>query len=105
MIANLALENNNLDVAGKYKVEAAKMRGVGRDEPMQVPSELLDRRPVLYTIDITALGGTKVNRNELAALIDHLEISERDRKRLNRDAQINDIPFELFDQKSESQTD
>ncbi len=96
MIANLAFENNQLDIAGKYKVEAAKMRGVGREQAPELPKELLDRRVILYTINPADVGMIPINRRALAESIDSLDIPERERSRLNRDARIDDIPFELF---------
>jgi hypothetical protein len=101
LISNLALENKDLDIAGKYAVEAAKMRGVGREQAPQVPAEILDRRPILYSIKITDLGGTPISRNKLGALIDGLDVSEKDKTRLKRDGVIEGIPFELFENAQE----
>ena len=96
-IANLAFENNQLDIAGRYKIEAAKMRGVGKEDPPQIPQELLDQRIVLYTINPADIGMKPVNRRELAEDIDNLEVPEREKSRLKHDAMIiDDIPFELF---------
>lgn len=100
-ISNIAFKNNQLDIAGKYKVEAAKMRGVGREQSPQIPIEILDRRPILYTIDISDVGMDPVNRRELAQLIDGLDVTERERAMLKNDARINDIPFELFSSNEE----
>jgi len=101
MISNLALENNNLDIAGKYKVEAAKMRGVGRDEPPQIPFELLDRRPIFQTMNINQLGLQPANRRELSTFIDNLDISEHEKNKVKRDFMSEEISFELFDNQSE----
>ena len=96
IISNLALENKELEIAAKYKVEAAKLRGVGREEHNHIPEELLDRRPILYTFNATDFGIKPVNRRKLAQFIDNLDISEKERGLINRDAMIEDVPFELF---------
>ncbi len=95
-IASLALERGQLDIAGKYKVEAARLRGVGRDEPAQVPPELLDRRPVLYTFSFSDIGLQPANRRELGSMIDSLDVSESQKLRLKNDARIENVEFELF---------
>jgi hypothetical protein len=94
-IANLAFESNQLDIAGKYKLEAAKMRGVGKEQAPQLPDELMDRRVILYTIKIADIGMKPANRRELAEQIDSYDIPEGDKRRLKNDAMIEDIPFEL----------
>jgi hypothetical protein len=96
VISNMALERGLLDIAGKYKVEAARLRGVGRDEPAQVPPELLDRRPVLYTFSFSDIGLQPANRRELGSLIDSLDVSESQKLRLKNDARIENVEFELF---------
>jgi len=95
-IASLALERGQLDIAGKYRIEAARLRGVGRDEPAQVPPELLDRRPVLYTFSFSDIGLQPANRRELGSLIDSLDVSESQKLRLKNDARIENVEFELF---------
>ncbi len=91
MISNLALERGQLDTAGKYKVEAAKMRGVGSDDPVGIPLELLDRRPVFYTFNIADMGLEPVNRRELGSLIDSLNITVSQNTILKKEAGIGGI--------------
>ena len=41
------------------------------------------------------IGVPEVNRHELAAFIDALDITEQQRSRIRREALIEDVPFEL----------
>jgi hypothetical protein len=100
-IALLALERGDLEVAGKYVVDAAKMRGVGKENAQQIPAELLNRRPILYTTKIADLGVSPVNRKMLGDLIDNLDVPEQDRNRLKRDAMIEDVQFEVAENDKE----
>jgi hypothetical protein len=94
VIASMAFETGQFDVAGKYKLEAARLRGVGRDEPAAIPEELLDRRPVLYTIRPKDVGIDQVNRNELAKFIDQLDVSSKEKRKVRRDAMIDGLNFD-----------
>lgn len=90
-------ETNDFETARRCLIDAAELRGVNKEKPMQIPPEILDRRPILYSIKITDLGMTAINRNDLASLIDNLEVPEKEKLRLRRDAMIEDIPFEMTD--------
>lgn len=94
-IAAMAFETGQLDIAGKYKLEAAKLRGVGKEDPPQLPPEIFDRRPIIYSLRISDFGIQPANRNELAEMIDGLDIAEKDKARLRREAMITS-PIEFF---------
>jgi hypothetical protein len=91
----LCFNTNDFETARRCLIDAANLRGVNKEKPQQIPVEILDRRPILYSIKITDLGLTAANRNELAAEIDNYEIPEKDKLRLRRDAMIEDIIFEM----------
>ena len=93
----LCFNTNDFETARRCLIDAANLRGVNKEKPPQIPVEILDRRPVLYSTKITDLGLTAANRNELAAEIDNYEIPEKDKLRLRRDALIEDITFEMAD--------
>ncbi len=97
----LCFNTNDFETARRCLIDAAELRGVNKDKPQQIPAEILDRRPILYSIKITDLGLSSVNRNDLASLIDNLDISEKEKLRLRRDAQIEDIPFEMVEHAEE----
>jgi hypothetical protein len=96
-MARICHEMNDFETERRCIMDAAQLRGVGKEKPNQVPDELLDRRPVFYTIRLRELGVPEVNRNELAALIDRLDISEAERMKVRRDAMIEDVPFQFVE--------
>lgn len=94
---NICFKTNDFETARRCLANLAEIRGVNKDKPQQVPPEILDRRPIIYSIRISDLGVLPANRNELAALIDALDISEKEKTRVRREAMIEDVPFELTD--------
>jgi len=96
-MARLCFELNDFETARRLTMDAAELRGVGKDKPNQIPDELLDRRPIFQTMRPEDIGMTRANRNELASLIDNLDITERQKTSVKRDAMIEDVPFELMD--------
>jgi ribonucleotide reductase alpha subunit len=93
----LCFNINDFETARRCLIDAAELRGVNKDLPLQLPPELLDRRPILYSMKPSDVGVTDANRHELALLIDNLEIDEKDKLRIRRDARIDDIDFEIMD--------
>ncbi len=100
-MARICYELNDFETARRLTMDAAQLRGVGKDKPNQIPEELLDRRPIFQTTRIEELGLKKENRNELAAWIDNLDITERQKTRVKRDAMIEEVPFELMEENGE----
>lgn len=94
-MARICFEMNDFETARRLTMDAAQLRGVGKEKPNQVPDELLDRRPIFYTIRLRDIGVDEINRNDLAAFIDNLDISENEKSRAKREAMIEDVPFEL----------
>ena len=99
-MALIAQQMNDFETARRCFKDAAEMRGVGKDMANQVPEDLLDRRPVLYTMKMRDAGAPEINRNELGRLLDQMDITVVDRSRINRDARTEDIPFILFEDES-----
>lgn len=97
----LCFNTNDFETARRCLIDAAELRGVNKEKPLQVPPEILDRRPVLYSLKITDVGVSPINRNDLATLIDNLDVSEKDKSRLRKDAQIEDITFESMEDAEE----
>jgi hypothetical protein len=96
-MARICFELNDFETARRLTMNAAELRGVGKEHPNQVPEALLDRRPVFYTMRLKDIGVAEVNRHELAAFIDALDVTETQRSRLRREALIEDVPFQLDD--------
>ncbi|MEI6900740.1 MAG: hypothetical protein WCL00_12750, partial [Bacteroidota bacterium] len=97
----VCFNTNDFETARRCLIDAAQMRGVNKEKPQQIPPEILDRRPILYSIKITDVGVVAANRNELASLIDNFDVPEKDKQRLRRDAGIEDITFELAENDQE----
>jgi hypothetical protein len=85
-LAELSIADNNLDNAFKCYSKVAELR-MGKENQVEVPLELRDRRPVFYTINPADLNMPPVNRRKLAQFIDGLtDIPQDERSRLHRDA-------------------
>ncbi|MCX6268353.1 MAG: hypothetical protein NTW16_13495 [Bacteroidetes bacterium] len=100
-MSRICYELNDFETARRLTMDAAKLRGVGKDKPNEVPDELLDRRPVFFTMKLKEIGIPDANRHDLAALIDNLPISERQKGKFKREAMIEDVPFELLENAEE----
>ena len=94
-LASYAIELNDLEEARRCLVEVAKLRGVYESNQQAVPPELLDRRPIIYTLDIEKMGIPKVNRYELAAFIDNLDLTQKEKLKIRKDAMIDETPFDF----------
>jgi hypothetical protein len=96
-LGTLAMEMDDLETARRCFKDAAELRGVGKEVPDKIPEELLDRRMIVYVIDPQKIGIPKIDRRELADIIDNIDITETQKIKLRRDAQIEDVPFELME--------
>lgn len=94
---HICVQTNDFETARRCLADLAEIRGVLKDQAQQVPIEILDRRPIIYSLRISDFGMVPANRNELAAIIDSFDVSEKDKSRLKREAMIEDVPFELTD--------
>ena len=95
-MARICYELNDFETARRLTMDAAEMRGVGKQQENKIPDELLDRRPIFYTSKIEDIGVQREDRYKLAEYIDNLEVPEKVKNRLKRDAQIEDVPFEIL---------
>ena len=96
-LAYFAIETNDIDTARRCFLDAAKMRGVGREEKAELPEEMFNRPVVIYTLDPKKVGIEPASRRELGHFIDNLpDISERERIRVKKDAGI--IETTLFEE-------
>ncbi len=100
-MAMICYEMGDMETWRRMTMDAAQLRGVGKDKPHEIPDALLDRRPVLYTIKMKDIGLPEANRNDLAAFIDNLDITERQKTKYKREGMIEDVPFELLDNDQE----
>lgn len=96
-MAAICYEMNDFETARRLTMDAAEMRGVGKEKPPDIPQELLDRRPIFYTIRPEEIGVPREDRNKLGDLIDSLDIPEKEKTRVKREALIIDVPFEAVE--------
>lgn len=89
-LADLAVASGNTKEARGHIVEAAKLRGCYKDTAPSVPTELLDKHPiVIYAANPEDMGVSRADCDELEELIDSLpEMSDTRRNRVKEDAGI-----------------
>ena len=92
----LAIEMDDVEAARRCFNDAANLRGVNKDQHNIIPPALLDRRRIVYTMDIEKLGIPKVNKYELAAFIDNLDLTKKEKAKFKREALIEGTPFEII---------
>ena len=96
-LAYIAIEKDDLDTARKCFLNAAQLRGAGKEKGREIPKDMIAKPVVIYTIDPEKVGIPQTDRKELAEFIDNIpEISERERVRLKRDAGIEEV--KLFEE-------
>jgi len=108
--AVIAFEMNDMKTYKELVVEAAKMRGVFKEDKAELPEGFYDRRPIVYSIDASMFNLPKANRNTLANYIDNLpDIPESDKKRLHlegmtgkSDASVLDVNIDDIEYLSEN---
>ena len=93
--AAIAFAKDDLKVYRELISEAAKMRGVFDPELPDIPDALKEKRTVIISIQPEDVGIERINRHELARMIDEMEISEVAKIKAKNDSGINDIT--LFD--------
>ncbi|MGA2823307.1 MAG: hypothetical protein ABSE72_07245 [Bacteroidales bacterium] len=96
-MAMIAAEMNDFKNFRDLKELAGKYRGIGKEKPIEIPEGDLKRKVNLYVIDPERLGITKIDRRELAEMIDAIDITESQKMKIRRDALIEDVSFELIE--------
>ncbi len=85
-LALLAIASDDIECARRCYGDAAKLR-MDSDQEQVIPRELLDRRPIFYTLKAKDVGLPEPNRRKLAEFIDKLpDIPSDYRISLHRDA-------------------
>lgn len=88
-----AVSSKDMEVYGNLNIQAAKIKQLDKPDPVK-PKEI-DEKPIkIYDLNPEAVGLDAVNRQILAAQIDSVDLPEREKVRLKRDANIVDIDFE-----------
>lgn len=88
-----AVSSKDMEVYGNLNIQAAKIKQL--DKPNPVKPKEIDEKPIkIYDLNPEAVGLDAANRQILAAQIDSVDLPEREKVRLKRDANIVDIDFE-----------
>lgn len=88
-----AVSSKDMEVYGNLNIQAAKIKQLDKPDPVK-PKEM-DEKPIkIYDLNPEAVGLDAANRQILAAQIDSVDLPEREKVRLKRDANIVDIDFE-----------
>ena len=88
-----AVSSKDMEVYGNLNIQAAKIKQLDKPDPVK-PKEI-DEKPIkIYDLNPEAVGLDAANRQILAAQIDSVDLPEREKVRLKRDATIVDIDFE-----------
>ena len=101
-MGKVCMDSNDFETARRCYADAAKYRGVGSDKKEGIPKELLDRRPVFFTIHAKDVGIQKESRHAIAEFIDSLPINQQEKNLARRDAQIDDVEFILLPEDDEN---
>ena len=98
-----ATSSKDMEVYGNLKTQAAKIKQLDKPDPVRVKQ--IDEKPVkVYDLDPAAVGLDAANRNTLGRQIDNMDLPEREKVRLKRDANIEDIDFEEMLDDTEEKT-
>ena len=98
-----ATTSKDMEVYGNLKTQAAKIKQLDKPDPVRVKQ--IDEKPVkVYDLDPAAVGLDAANRNTLGRQIDNMDLPEREKVRLKRDANIEDIDFEEMLDDTEEKT-
>lgn len=96
----MAKDSREVIAAVKELKSLAQVLQLDQPDKDELPQELFDKPFKMYSIDADFLGLPKINRYDLAQIIDELpELSEKERLMAKREANI--IPMKLFPEEHE----
>lgn len=93
VVLNNAVTSKDMEVYGNLKIQAAKIKQLDKPDIVK-PKEVSEKHIKVYDLDPLAVGLPSANRQLLAAQIDSIDISAKEKNRLKRDANVIDIDFE-----------
>ena len=83
--------------------QAAKIKQLDKPDPVK-PKEITEKPIKVYDLDPSAVGLPSVSRHVLARQIDSMDLPEREKERLRRDANIIDVDIEEMLDDTEEKT-
>ncbi|MBC7382822.1 MAG: hypothetical protein H7296_07470 [Bacteroidia bacterium] len=94
VVLQTAKNSKDFEVYGNLQMQAAKLRELDKVDPEPINTELYLKPVRMFSLDPTQVGIPSINRSELNAQIEALEIPEKDKTRLRQDAMIEQIILE-----------
>ncbi len=92
----------DMEVYADIMFKAWKMKGLDQPEPQKIPEGLYKKPIKVYSLNPETIGLPQADRNELAVLIDNMEVANDDTIRLKQDAQVESIDFiQMLDDQEE----
>lgn len=96
--ARMVLENaesaRDYDIYANIIMQSARLQELDKPDPEVLPKGVYQKPIRLFVLDPAKVGLPAINRHEVAAQIDALDIPERDKLRMRRDSMTTDIHFE-----------
>ncbi|WP_196890381.1 hypothetical protein [Aureivirga marina] len=100
LAATTARDEKGIITAGKLLKMAYEVSGAGEKEPEKLPEHLLIPKTPIYTINADHIEDLeRVDRNMLAAQIDSMDITEKQKDKLKSEAQVE--PFKMFNEEDD----
>ena len=100
-----ATTSKDMEVYGNLLVQAAKIKQLDKPDPVK-PKEIKEKPIIHFDLDSLSVGLPSANRNILAKQIDGLDLPEREKTRLKRDANVVDVDIEeMLDDQEEKTKD
>lgn len=93
LVLATAQSPRDLEIYGNLILQSAKIRQLDTPEPLSLPTDAFRRHIKVYSLDPRTVKIDVADRNEIARIVDELEIPEADKKRVKTDALIEDVDF------------
>ena len=91
IVRDNAQSSKDWEVYGKLLMHAAKLQELDKPDPERLPKEIYQKPFRIYNLDPGAVGIPGINRQLVADQIEMLEIPERDKIRVRKDAMLEQI--------------
>lgn len=94
LVKATAKNARDMEVYADMIAKAYKIKGLDLPDPPQIPEELYKKPIKIYSLNPKAISMAEESRTDIAALIDEIDISEREKIRLKQEAGVEDVNFE-----------
>ncbi|MDR0874224.1 MAG: hypothetical protein LBN27_12290 [Prevotellaceae bacterium] len=92
----IAKSSKDFEVAGNLTVQAAKLRGLDKEDVQPLERDTYRKQVLVLTLEPKQVGLGDTDRNQLAAQIDALPLPEMNKRRFRYDTLIEDVPFKEY---------